>query len=150
MDVARAAPIFVAFDSGELPCFSGCSCPRLLTVCFERGPVKFRLLVAVICTASSYMALRFSLAYPTWIWSTAWTAYFTILYFWVRYDRAPKALVVTGTVLGVLSVIGSYLMALLAAAPSIALMLHVLRRTFFPDGRKDARPVEPNEFKGGS
>lgn len=77
-------------------------------------------------------------------------AYFAILYFWVRYDRAPKALVVAGAVLGVLSVIGSYLMAFLVAAPSIVLMLHVLRRTFFPDGRKDARSVAPNEFKGGS
>lgn len=76
------------------------------------------------------MALQISLAVINPLWIAAWAVYFAILVFWVKDDRAPKSIVVLGAVLGTLSVISSYFVALLWAAPSIALMLHVIRQTF--------------------
>lgn len=78
------------------------------------------------------MAIDMSLkiAYPLFI--PAWVLYFIILFFWVRDNRAPKALVIIGAITGVLSVVFSLFTAIFWAFPSIALMLHVAKCSFWP------------------
>lgn len=90
--------------------------------------MKYRLLAATACTAFSSRAIAASLSMKAPLWIAAWVAYLLILCFWVQSDRAPKALLVVGTSLGVVSAISSpFLIALLWALPSVGLMLHVIR-----------------------
>ncbi|MDO4794399.1 MAG: hypothetical protein Q4A28_00440 [Brachymonas sp.] len=87
--------------------------------------MKYRLLIAIACTALSFKAFEATFRHQGLLFILAWTAYFLILYFWIRYDRAPKALMITGSILGTLSVLGSFLVGLLLALPSVLLMLYV-------------------------
>ena len=57
--------------------------------------------------------------------------YFAILYFWIKDNRAPKALMITGTIMGVISVVSSIFYALFIVFPAIVLMIHVIKCTFF-------------------
>ena len=94
--------------------------------------MKYRLIAAILCTGLSFIAIGLSLkiAYPIFI--PAWLLYFSILFYWVRDNRAPKALVVIGAVVGFSSVLFSALTAVLWAFPSIAIMLHVAKCSFWP------------------
>lgn len=88
----------------------------------------YRLLAAVICTAFSWLALAASWRTQTPLWLAAWAVYLLILGFWIKDNRAPKPLLLLGTLLGGVSVLTSpFLLALLWALPAIGLMLHVLR-----------------------
>ena len=62
----------------------------------------------------------------------AWGMYFLILFFWMKNNSAPKALLIIGTILGVVSVVVSNYAGLLLAFPSIILMLHVIKCSFVP------------------
>ncbi|WP_444914624.1 hypothetical protein [Microbulbifer sp. TRSA007] len=94
--------------------------------------MKYRLITAILCSSLSFLAIGVSLkiAFPFFI--AAWILYFLILFYWVRDNRAPKALVVIGTVVGVLSVVFSAFIAIFWAFPAIALMLHVAKCSFWP------------------
>jgi formate-dependent nitrite reductase membrane component NrfD len=95
--------------------------------------MKYRLLAAVVCTAFSFMAIKltFIMKSPLFIlFIAAWAAYLLILFFWVRSNRAPRALLIAGTLLGVVSVLVSFFTGLLLAFPAIALMLHVIWCSF--------------------
>lgn len=94
--------------------------------------MKHRFFTAVLCSSFSYMAILLSLniAFPLFI--PAWSLYFLILFYWVRDNRAPKALVVIGFVVGVCSVVFSMFMAIVLAFPAIILMLHVAKCSFWP------------------
>lgn len=94
--------------------------------------MKYRLIAAILCTALSFMAIwmSFKIAFPVFI--PPWAIYISILFYWVRDNRAPKALVVIGAVVGVLSVVFSAFTAIFWAFPSIALMLHVTKCSFWP------------------
>ena len=88
----------------------------------------YRLLAALACTAFSWLALAASWRTQTPLWLAAWAVYLLILGFWIKNNRAPKPLLLVGTLLGGLSVLSSpFFIALLWALPAIALMLHVLR-----------------------
>lgn len=88
----------------------------------------YRLLAALACTAFSWLALAASWRSQTPLWLAAWAVYLLILGFWIKDNRAPKPLLLVGTLLGGLSVLTSpFLIALLWALPAIGLMLHVLR-----------------------
>lgn len=89
--------------------------------------MKYRLLAAVICTAFSCMAIAFSFSMKQPLFIAAWGAYLLILFFWVRDNQAPKALLIIGTLLGVISLCASYFVGLLWAFPAVALMLHVIK-----------------------
>ena len=88
--------------------------------------MKYRLLAAIVCTAFSFMAIHMSFSIGSPIFIAAWVAYFLIIYFWVKTNRAPKSLLIAGSLLGLVSVIGSYFVGLMWAFPSIALMSHVI------------------------
>lgn len=94
--------------------------------------MKFRFIAAIICTSLSFMAIGLSLkiAFPLFI--PAWALYGLILFFWVRDNHAPKALVVIGLLVGTLSVVFSAFTALFWAFPSILLMIHVAKCSFWP------------------
>ncbi len=92
----------------------------------------YRLLAALVCTGLSFMALWMSFQMPSLLWFAAWAAYIAIVFFWVRDNRAPRWLMVIGTLLGVTSVCMSLFMALFLASPAIGLMLHVLWCSFRP------------------
>lgn len=90
--------------------------------------MKLRLLAALTCTAFSLLAIVPSVQKMEPLWLAAWMAYGAILFFWVRDNRAPKGLLVVGTLVGLASVISSpFFVALYVAAPGILLMLHVIR-----------------------
>jgi len=95
--------------------------------------MKYRLVAAIVCTASSFIGLVFSFTTPfiNPLWVASWAIYFVILYFWIKDNRAPKALMITGTIMGVISVVSSIFYALFFVFPSIALMIHVIKCTFF-------------------
>lgn len=78
------------------------------------------------------MAIGMSLkiAFPLFI--PAWVLYVVISFYWVRDNRAPKVLVVIGGVVGILSVVFSAFTAIFWAFPSIALMLNVIKCSFWP------------------
>jgi hypothetical protein len=61
---------------------------------------------------------------------SAWVVYLLILFFWVRSNRAPKALLIAGILLGVASVIRSFLFGALLASSAIVLMLHIIWCSF--------------------
>jgi hypothetical protein len=94
-------------------------------------PMIIRLMTAIICTCFSFMAISFSLMGYAPVLLVAWGVYFLILYFWVKHNRAPKALVIIGTIVGIIAVVFSYFSAFFFAFPAIALMLHVIKCTFF-------------------
>jgi hypothetical protein len=94
--------------------------------------MKYRLIAAILCTVPSFMALGISLKINTPLFISTWAIYFLILFFWVKNNCAPKTLLIIGTVLGVTSVVLSNFVALLLAFPSIALMVHVIKCSFFP------------------
>jgi hypothetical protein len=87
--------------------------------------------VAIVCTAFSCIALWISFLGKVPLWITSWVMYFVILYFWIRYNRAPKALLIVGTSMGIISIISSSFLALIFAFPSIVLMFHVIKCSFF-------------------
>ena len=101
-----------------------------------RCRMKYRLLAAIVCTSFSFMAIHMSISIGSPIFIAAWVAYFLIIYFWVKTNRAPKALLIAGSLLGLVSVIGSYFVGLMWAFPSIALMFHVIWCSY--------RAVSPN------
>ncbi len=74
--------------------------------------------------------LSLNIAFPLFI--PAWSLYCLILFYWVRDNRAPKALVVIGFVVGVCSVVFSMFMAIVLAFPAIILMLYVAKCSFWP------------------
>lgn len=85
-----------------------------------------RLIAAIFFTALSYMGIKASWPlYKMPIWGGAWVAYFLILFFWIRDDRAPKTLMLCGTILGTLSVISTFFIGLIYTLPAIALMTYV-------------------------
>lgn len=92
--------------------------------------MKYRLFAAVVCTAFSFMAIKMSWAAPSLLFIAAWIAYFSSVFFWVRSNRAPKFLLIVGTLLGCASVLGSYFVGLLWAFPAIMLMLHIIWCSF--------------------
>jgi hypothetical protein len=94
--------------------------------------MKHRFFTAVLCSCLSYMAIWLSLkiAFPLFI--PAWSLYFLMLFYWVRDNRAPKALVVIGFVVGVCSVVFSMFLAIILAFPAIILMLYVAKCSFWP------------------
>jgi uncharacterized membrane protein len=92
--------------------------------------MKYRLLAAIVCTAFSFMAIQMSFIIKSSLFIAAWAAYLLILFFWVRSNRAPKALLIAGTLLGVVSVLVSLFTGLLLAFPAIALMLYVIWCSF--------------------
>ena len=105
----------------------------------------WRLIVAICCTAFSYIGLAaafvgltlyksFNISavqdpsfylFPL-LWSAAWIAYFLILFFWIKNGYAPKPLMVIGTILGTLSTISTVFWGLIFALPAIVLMIYVL------------------------
>lgn len=94
--------------------------------------MKYRLIAAILCSSLSFMAIGLSLkiAFPLFI--PAWVVYVLILFYWVRDNCAPKALVVVGSFVGILSVVLSGFTAVFWAFPSIVLMLHVAKCSFWP------------------
>lgn len=113
----------------------------------KESPTKrrlWRLIVAICCTALSYIGL--SSAFVTWtlyksfnispvqdpffylfplLWAVSWVAYFLILFFWIKNGYAPKPLMIIGTTLGTLSII-PFPVGLIFALPAIVLMIYVL------------------------
>lgn len=113
----------------------------------KESPTKrrlWRLIVAICCTALSYIGL--SSAFVAWtlyksfnispaqdpffylfplLWAASWVAYFLILFFWIKNGYAPKPLMIIGTTLGALSIIPFPVGALLTL-PAIILMIYVL------------------------
>jgi hypothetical protein len=92
--------------------------------------MKYRLLAAIVCTAFSFMAIQMSFVMKSPLFIAAWAAYLLILFFWVRSNRAPRALLIASTLLGIASVFESYFVGLLWAFPAIALMFHVIWCSF--------------------
>jgi hypothetical protein len=94
-----------------------------------------RFLAAIVCTGFSFMAIDISINpiifNKTPLFLASWCFYFVILCFWVKDNRAPKVLVIVGSILGVISVFASFFGALILAFPSVALMLHVVKCTFW-------------------
>lgn len=103
-----------------------------------------RLIIAICCTALSYMGL--ATAFVGWtlyksfnisptqdpffylfplLWAAAWVAYFLILLFWIKNGYAPKPLMIIGTTLGTLSII-PFPLGVILALPAIILMIYVL------------------------
>jgi hypothetical protein len=74
--------------------------------------------------------LSLKIAFPLFI--PAWALYVLILFYWVRVNHAPKTLVAIGAIIGALSVLFSTFTAIFWAFPSIALMLHVTKCSFWP------------------
>lgn len=102
--------------------------------------MKYRLCAAIVCTALSFMAIKMSWAGQSPLFIAAWIAYFSSVFFWVRSNRAPRLLLIVGTLLGSASVLGSYLVGLLWAFPAIMLMLHITWCSF----RTATAPPQPN------
>lgn len=94
--------------------------------------LSFRLTLAIACTFLSSIGLAMSFREGCLLYLAAWAAYFLILYFWVKDNRAPKLLMVTGTVLGCMSVFSTlfFAMILVLTFPAIALMVYVLYLSF--------------------
>lgn len=76
------------------------------------------------------IGLSLKMAFPLFI--PAWALYVLILFYWVRDNRTPKALVAVGAIVGVLSVLFSTFSAIFLAFPLIALMLHIAKCSFYP------------------
>ncbi|MDR3158293.1 MAG: hypothetical protein LBU11_04635 [Zoogloeaceae bacterium] len=76
------------------------------------------------------MAIQFSLIMESPLFIAAWAAYFLILFFWVKSNRVPRVLLIAGALLGIASVLESDFFGLLWAFPAIALMFHVIWRSF--------------------
>lgn len=113
----------------------------------KESPTKrhlWRLIVAICCTALSYIGL--SSAFVAWtlyksfnisltqdpffylfplLWAASWVVYFLILFFWIKNGYAPKPLMIIGTTLGTLSII-PFPVGLIFALPAIVLMIYVL------------------------
>jgi len=100
--------------------------------------MKYRFIAAITCTISSFMALAISIEVNAPLFIPTWAFYFLILFFWVKDNYAPKTLIIIGTILGVTSVIASYFVALLWALPSVILMIHVIKCSFFPPTTNNA------------
>lgn len=101
--------------------------------------MPYRLLAALACTAFSWLALAASFRSQAPLWLAAWVLYALVLGFWIKDNRAPKPLLLIGTLLGGLSVLTSpFLLALLWALPAIALMLHVLRCSWRAPAKAEA------------
>jgi hypothetical protein len=96
--------------------------------------MKSRLLAAIVCTAFSFMAIKISWSIKSPLFIAAWAAYLLILFYWVKSNRAPKALLIAGTLLGLASVLASFFVGLLWALPAIVLMLHVIWCSFRAQG----------------
>lgn len=106
--------------------------------------MPYRLLAALVCTAASFLALEASWSVKAPLWMAAWAAYGLILGFWIVRNRAPKGLMIGGTLLGLASVLTSpFFIALLWALPAIGLMLHVLRCSF-----RQPRPLPAARTRG--
>lgn len=112
-----------------------------LATAMKEGLLKSRLcrlIVAICCTVLSYMGLLAALHAASsspqdllsYLWGSAWVAYFLILFFWIKNDRAPKPLMVTGTALGCCSVAITVGWALIHTFPAVALMIYVYARSF--------------------
>lgn len=92
-----------------------------------------RLIVAICCTAMSYMGIEASWPlYKMPIWGSAWVAYFLILFFWIKNNRAPRILMIVGTLFGTISLFSTFLLGpmglflgLICTLPAIALMTYV-------------------------
>lgn len=113
----------------------------------RKSQMKYRIIAAILCTGLSFMAIGLSLkiAFPLFI--PAWVLYFFILFYWVRDNRAPKILIFIGAVVGALSVVLSAFTAILWAFPSIVLMLHVIKCSFWP--QKPNKSGERDALTGG-
>lgn len=87
-----------------------------------------RSIVVICCTAMSYMGID-----ATWppknpfsfLGTAAWAAYFLILFFWIKNDRAPQILMMVGTILGTLSLLSTFFLGLIYTLPAVALMTYV-------------------------
>lgn len=94
-----------------------------------------RLITATVCTGASFIGILASWPRPpsdylNHLWLTAWVAYFLILFFWIKDNRAPKWLMVIGTLLGTLSVLSTFGWAMPFVFPAIGLMVYVLLLSF--------------------
>lgn len=113
----------------------------------KESPTKrrlWRLIVAICCTALSYIGL--SSAFAAWnlykslnispvqntflylfplLWAASLVVYFLILFFWIKNGYAPKPLMIIGTTLGTLSII-PFPVGLIFTLPAIILMIYVL------------------------
>lgn len=87
-----------------------------------------RLLFAIGCTllSSFTVAQSWKAHLENPLWMAAWTAYFLILFFWIKNGHAPKWLLAIGTVLGCLSLGSTNFFALLPTLASVLLMLYVI------------------------
>lgn len=104
--------------------------------------MKHRLIAATLCTIPSFLALLISQKMGSPLFISAWGMYFLILVFWVKNNCAPKALLIIGTIFGVVSVVVSKFTGLLLAFPSVMLMVHVIKCSFFPQAPNKSRHAE--------
>lgn len=84
-----------------------------------------RVIVSIYCTFFSLVGVVATFSFGSYLWFAAWVAYFSILYFWVKNNRAPVPLVVVGTVLGTVSLGSIFFAALVFTFPGVCLMTYI-------------------------
>ena len=94
--------------------------------------LMIRLIASMVCTGFSFIAIEASFDMKNPLFIASWVFYFSILLFWVRDNSAPKPLLILGTIFGSISVVFSVFIGLLWAFPAIALMIHVIKCSYFP------------------
>lgn len=88
-----------------------------------------RIIISIFCTLFSLPGVVATLSFGNLMWFAAWVAYFSILYFWVKNNRAPVPLVVVGTVLGTVSLGSTFFAALPFTFPGVCLMTYIFFRS---------------------